>query len=60
MQRRHFISAVLAAGSLTALSSPTMGAGNFEVTRSDAEWRAMLSDLEYRVMRKEATERTFS
>ena len=60
MQRRHFISAVLAAGSLTALSRPTMGAGNFEVTRSDAEWRAMLSDLEYRVMRKEATERPFS
>lgn len=32
----------------------------FEITRSDAEWRAMLSDLEYRVMRKEGTERAFT
>jgi peptide-methionine (R)-S-oxide reductase len=32
----------------------------FEVTRSDAEWRAMLSDAEYRVMRKEGTERAFT
>jgi len=34
--------------------------GSFEVTRTEAEWRAMLSDLEYRVMREEATERAFS
>ena len=32
----------------------------FEVTRTEAEWRAMLSDVEYRVMRKEATERSGS
>lgn len=32
----------------------------FELERSDAEWRAMLSDLEYRVMRKEGTEPAFS
>lgn len=29
----------------------------FEITRTEAEWRAMLSDLEYAVMREEATER---
>ena len=29
----------------------------FEVTRSDAEWRAMLTPLQYKVMREEGTER---
>ena len=32
----------------------------FEVMRSEAEWKAMLSPLEYKVMRKEGTERAFS
>ena len=31
-----------------------------KVTRSDAEWRAQLSDLAYRVTRKHATERAFT
>lgn len=35
----------------------TLAAETFEVTRTDAEWRAMLNDLEFRVMRQEATER---
>jgi peptide-methionine (R)-S-oxide reductase len=35
-------------------------ASAFEVTRTEAEWRAMLSDLEYKVMRKEGTERAFT
>lgn len=30
------------------------------ITRSDAEWRAQLSDLAYRVTRKGATERAFT
>lgn len=30
------------------------------ITRSDAEWRAQLSDLAYRVTRKGATERPFT
>ena len=34
--------------------------GSFEVARSDAEWRAMLSPLEYKVMRREGTERAFT
>jgi len=31
-----------------------------KITRSDAEWRAQLSDLAYRVTRKHATERAFT
>ncbi len=58
MNRRDFVLTGLATlASATALNAA--GAG-FEVTRSDAEWRAMLSDMEYRVMRQEATERAFS
>ena len=63
MQRRDFMMGVGA----TALAALTFrsgaveaAAGNFEVTRSDAEWRAMLTDAQYKVMRKEATERAFS
>jgi peptide-methionine (R)-S-oxide reductase len=56
MQRRTFL-ATLAA--LTGGRAAQAG-GRFEVTRSDAEWRAMLSDLEYRVMRREGTERPYT
>lgn len=45
--------AALAPGRLT-------GAQGFEVTRSEAEWRAMLTPLQYRVMREEGTERAGS
>lgn len=49
---------------LTALAAATAPAAlmaqEFEVTRTKAEWRAMLTDLQYRVMREEATERAGS
>ena len=32
----------------------------FEVTRTDAEWRALLSSDQYAVLRQEATERAFT
>ncbi len=56
MQRRGFL------GSLAGLSvfAGRASAQEFAVTRSDAEWRAMLSKLEYKVMRREGTERPFS
>ncbi len=60
MQRRQFIATVLAAGSVTALARPSMGEGKFELTRTEAEWRATLSDMQYAVMREEATERAGS
>ncbi len=63
MKRRKFIR-------LTAISTAAFSAGygftarasegSFEVTRSEAEWRNMLSDLQYRVMREEGTERAGS
>lgn len=58
MQRRDFLagSAALALG--TTMSTRAMAA--FEVTRTDAQWRARLNTLEYKVMRKEGTERAGS
>lgn len=34
--------------------------GNFEVVKTEAEWRAQLTELQYAVLREEATERPFS
>lgn len=59
MTRRGFLAtsaAMLGLG--TAGAAPA--AQRFEITRTKAEWRAMLSDLEYQVMREEATERAFT
>lgn len=54
MKRRHFL---LGTAGLPFLASTVSAAeGNFEVTRTEAEWRAMLTGAEYRVMREEGTE----
>ncbi|MEP2532775.1 peptide-methionine (R)-S-oxide reductase MsrB [Shimia sp.] len=53
MNRRYFLASVAAA----TLTPQFASAAAFEVTRTDAEWRAMLSSLEYKVMRQEGTER---
>ena len=65
MQRRSFITTVVAsAGALGLGGARWAGRGHaaesFEVTRSEAEWKAMLTDLEYHVMREEGTERAFT
>jgi peptide-methionine (R)-S-oxide reductase len=52
MDRRTLLLAPLALAALPACA----GEGGFEITRSEADWREMLSDLEYAVMREEATE----
>ncbi len=58
MNRRDFSISLLASAALPSLAHASEGA--FEVTRTDAEWRAMLTPLQYRVMRQEGTERAFS
>ncbi len=55
MNRRSFIWS-----SIAGLMASAAHAKGFEITRTDADWRAMLSSLEYKVMRKESTERPFS
>lgn len=52
MDRRTLLLAPLALAALPACAAE----GGFEITRTEAEWRAMLSDLEHAVMRAEATE----
>lgn len=53
MNRRQFACLALAGGALPTLAR----AQSFEVTRTDAEWRAMLTDIQYKVMREDGTER---
>ena len=52
MHRRIFL-----ALTATAFAAPMARAETFEVTLTEAEWRARLSDLSYRVLREEETER---
>ena len=59
MKRRSFLTTALAA--MTAGPALAGKAGvTYPVTRSEEEWRAMLTDLEYAVMREEATERAYT
>lgn len=67
MQRRHFLSLGAASGlaSMSVLGAfgaraSSAASGSFEVMRSKAEWKAMLSNAQYKVMREEGTERAGS
>ena len=54
MNRRLFL---LTSAALPFVAQDALAAtGNFEIARTDAEWRAMLSDTEYQVMRRDKTE----
>lgn len=58
MNRRLFLA--LAAMSPFAKTIAFASDGPFEVTRTKAEWKAMLNNLQYAVMREEGTERAGS
>ena len=61
MSRREFLLGTAALTFVGAIGpKPAQAAEQFEVTRTEAEWRAMLSDLEFKVMRRDGTERAFS
>jgi peptide-methionine (R)-S-oxide reductase len=60
MNRRNFLTTGVAAGTMLGLGRAARAATGFEITRSEAEWRTMLSDQEYYVMREEGTERAGS
>jgi len=63
LHRRHFLTTAAAAAVLPVIGGAqrvSAAEGNFEITRTEAEWRAMLTDLQYEVMREDGTERAFS
>lgn len=57
LKRRQAV--ILGAGGVGFLAM-TASAETYKVTRTDAEWRAVLSPLQYAVLRQEATERPYS
>ena len=52
MNRREFLSATFALG----IAGPQAPQQRFEITKSDEEWKKILSSDRYRVLRKHATE----
>ena len=71
MRRREFLlgsagALAVAGGAATLWMARTIGPaaaaaeGSFEITRTEAEWRAILTPAQYAVLRKEGTERAFS
>lgn len=74
MKRRNFLKyGALLSANIAALGSgvrlvnaqsnqypPEAGDMAYEVTRTEAEWRAMLSDMQFAVLREEETEKPYS
>jgi len=56
MQRRSLLTGLFALFGTRAYAV----SGSFEIMRTEAEWRAMLTDVEYAVMREEETETPYS
>ncbi len=57
MQRRHFLSRGLAVLMSSAAIGPAFG---YEVSKSDAEWKKLLSPQAYDVLRHQGTEAPFT
>ncbi|MBF0194967.1 MAG: peptide-methionine (R)-S-oxide reductase MsrB [Magnetococcales bacterium] len=65
MLRRNFCLKMLTFGSVAVVSPQLLAAQNskkkvFAISRSEEEWRSILSKEQYRVLREEGTERPFS
>lgn len=60
MNRRDAMLGTAAFALVAGLGRSAAQAATFEVTRTEAEWRAMLTPLQYKVMRQDGTERAFS
>ena len=64
MKRRNFLKLSAAALCAPAAMGAGMGAAfaaeSFEITRSKAEWQALLSPIQYKVMRDQGTEKAGS
>jgi peptide-methionine (R)-S-oxide reductase len=63
MKRRSFIGLGAAAVLLGGASAYALAAGSedeFEIMKTEEEWRKILTDEQFAVMRKEATERAFT
>ena len=61
MNRRQMLGAGAAAFAFGISAARVLAAeGIFEVTRSEQEWKSMLTPLQYKVMRQEGTERAGS
>ncbi|MDQ0318785.1 peptide-methionine (R)-S-oxide reductase [Pararhizobium capsulatum DSM 1112] len=60
--RRIFLLSSVGAVALAAFRSPPAWSAEepFEVTHTDAEWKAMLTDEQYQILRHEDTERPFT
>lgn len=57
LTRRHLIATTLAATGISVLPG---WAAQFEITRSKAEWKKLLTPAQYAILREHATERAFS
>ena len=60
MDRRAVISSLLMGGAVLALGTPAWAADVYKVTKTDAEWKKILTPESYNVLRREGTEAPFS